>query len=278
MSKRPRAASYGSQLSYASGTPQRMVSRRYGAKAYGKSRSSVRQAKKRVAILWIDRTLAKGLGFPQADTFPETQVIKLHYNRMHSITSTGTSGTFIIEEFYRLNNIFDPVVALGGAQPYYYDTLFGTNGTSAPYYNWRVLKTRVDIQFYNDNSSNTASLMAGCCVALNLNGVAATVAGSQLMMQRPNCRILPIAPVSNGSSVNGMTFFVDHKKLLGVKDMKDADDQVGSHNAGITGPEVSLSVFQFPVDNTSTTTIELWYRLHITFYVECRTLNTVSES
>lgn len=277
-SKRPRSGSYGSQLSYASGTPQRMVSRRYGAMAFGKSRSSRRAAKKRVPILWIDRTAAKGLGFPQADTFPETQVIKLHYNRMHSITSTGSAGTFIIEEFYRLNNIFDPVNALGGAQPYYYDTMFGANGTSAPYYNWRVLKTRVDVQFYNDNTANTASLMAGCCVALNLNGVAATVAGSQLMMQRANARIIPVGPLSNPSGVNGFTFYVDHKKLLGVKDMKDADDQVGSWNAGITGPEVNLSVFQFPVDTSSTSTVELWYRLHITYYVECRTLNTVSES
>jgi len=242
------------------------------------SRSSKRQAKRRLAILWLDRTVSKGLSFPQADTFPPTQMLKFHYNLVSSITTTGSGGVFVAEAFYRLNNIYDPVVAVGGAQPYYYDTVFGDTGTSAPYRNWRVIRTRIDIQFYNDNSSNTASLFAGAQVGLDLSAVSATTGGAQQLMERPNARTIPVGPQVGGTATSGFTLWVDHKKILGVKDMKDADDQVGTYNAGPSGPAINLGLFQFPVDTGSVSTVELWYRLHITYYVECRTLNTVTES
>lgn len=243
-----------------------------------KSRSSRRYAKKRMAILWLDRTVSKGLSFPQADTFPPTQMLKFHYNVVSSMTSTGSGGVFVVENFFRLNDIYDPVVAVGGAQPYYYDTVFGDNGTSAPYRNWRVIRSRVDIQFFNDNSSASASLFAGVQVGLDLSAVSGTTGGAQQLMERPNARVIPVGPQVGGTATSGFTLWVDHKKLLGVKDMKDADDQIGAWNAGPTGPDVTLGLFQFPVDTGSVTTIELWYRLHITYYVECRTLNTVTDS
>lgn len=238
-----------------------------------------KQKKKSVPVLWLDRTSARGLGFPQANTFPAGMVTKLHYNVVSDMTSTGTSGTFMPERFYRLNSLYDPDASLGGAQPYYYDTLFGVNGTSAPYRQWRVLKTRIDVQWYNDNTASGAAMMVGACVALDLNTTAGTVAASQLMMQRPHTRIVPLPVMSSGQGVAGFTFYVDHKQLLGVKDMKDADDQIGYSNNSPVGAEVSLGLFTFPIDTGNVSTaVQVWYRLHITYTVECRMLNTVVES
>jgi len=236
-----------------------------------------RRTSGRVPILWRDRTVAKGLSFPQADTFPSGQVVKLHYNVVGSLTCTGVSGTFLAEVLYRLNSVYDPQHAVGGAQPYYYDALFGGNGGAAPYNKYRVLRSRVDVLFFNDNSATTSNMMVGCSVALNLNATNGTVAASQLMMQRPNTRIVPLPPIVD-QSTPGFTFWVDNKQLLGRKDMKDADDQIANYDANPLGDEPRLGLFCFPIDTASVATVEIWYRLHITYYVECMGLNTSSES
>lgn len=274
-SKRPRSGSYGSQMVAAAGSQNRALrTARYGtAGRYMKGKK-----KTRVAVLFRDRTVALGLGFGQADTFPQTQVVKLHYNYLLDMTMTGVSGSFVAQYAFRLNNIYDTVSAAGGTQPYYYDTLFGANGTAAPYRQWRVLKSKVDLQFLQDNSSATAAVMGGCSVGLDLQAIAGTTGGAQLAMQRPNTRIVPLSPLSSPSANNGMTVWVDHAKMLGVKDIKDADDQVGTYNSGPAGSEITFNVIAFPVDQTSDTSIQIWYRIHITYYVECRTLNTVTES
>lgn len=271
LSKRPRSGS-GSQMSVASGSGRVATGRR--------GRSIVLFSKKKKAskpILWLDRTAALGLGFPQANTFPAGQVLKLHYNVIGDLTSTGSAGTFMPEKFYRLNSIYDPDASVGGAQPYYYDTLFGSNGTSAPYRQWRVIKTKVDLQWYNDNTSSGAAMMVGASVALDLNATAGNVAASQLMMQRPHTRIIPLPVMTGPGGINGMSFYVDHKQLLGVTNMKDADDQIGNYNSGPSGAEIILGLLTFPID-TAGNGAQVWYRLHITYTVECRTMNTVVES
>jgi len=280
-SKRPRGASWGSQMVPASGSMSGVVRPRLvrgSAIVWGK-RSARRQGKKRVAVLFVDRTTAKGLGWPQANTFPVPYFTELHYNLVLSQDVNPNGGVFLDEDLFRLNSPYDPVVAVGGAQPYYYDTLFGANGTSAPYGEYRVLRSRVDIQFYNDNTSGGAAMMVGCYVGTDLATTATTAAGSQLLMQRANGRVVPCAPLSGGQATPGFTIYVDHAKMLGVKDMKDADDQIGAWNGNPPGTPVHLSVFSFPIDTGSTSTgIQIFYRLHITYYVECREQNTVSES
>jgi len=270
-SKRPRSAS-SSQIVMASG------SGRVGTFRKGRAIVLVsKKSKKTKPILWLDRTAALGLSFPQANTFPAGHVTKLHYNVIGDLTSTGVGGTFMPEKFYRLNSIYDPDAAVGGAQPYYYDTLFGSNGTSAPYRQWRILKTKIDLQWYNDNTSSGAAMMVGASIALDLNATAGTVAASQLMMQRPNTRIIPLPVMTGPAGVSGMTIYVDHKQMYGVQDMKDADDQIGNYNSGPSGAELILALLLFPID-TAGAGAQAWYRLHITYTVECRTLNTVVES
>lgn len=275
VSKRPRSSS---QLATPVASQNVVMVRRGKSKLGLVWARSARKGKKRVPVLFVMQTIALGFQFPQADTFAVPFFTKLHYNVVADLNATGTAGTFMPEVQYRLNNIYDPVVAVGGGQPYYYDTLFGSNGTSAPYRNWRVIKTRVDILWYNDNTSASASMMCGATVGLDLNATAQTVAASQLAMQRPNTRIIPVMPNASSGAVAGMTIYVDHKQLLGVTNMKDADDQIGYYNAGQSGQEVTLQLFTFPIDTASTSTIQMWYRLHITYTVECRTLNTVTES
>jgi len=239
---------------------------------------SGRKGKKRIPVLFVMQTTALGFQFPQADTFQVPFFTKLHYNVVADLNATGTAGTFMPEVQYRLNNIYDPQQAVGGTQPYYYDTLFGANGTSAPYRNWRVIKSKIDILWYNDNSSSNASMMCGASVGLDLNSTAQTVAASNLAMQRPNTKIIPVLPNASSGAVAGMTIYVDHKQLLGVTNMKDADDQIGYYNAGQAGQEITLQLFTFPIDIQSVSSVQMWYRLHITYTVECRTLNTVTES
>lgn len=274
MSKRPRSSS---QVVPFAGSQTRVMRTARGAyPVYGKSRAARRTSKKRVPVLWLERTTARGLMFPQANTFPIPYYTELHFNKVDSLTVSA--GTFVAEKQYRLNGPYDPEFAVGGNQPYYYDTLLGGNGTSAPYSAYRVIRTRVDVQFYNDNTSVAAALMVGATVGINLNGVATTAAGAQLLMQRPETRIVPCPPQYAGGATPGFTMYCDHAKLLGVKDMKDADDQIALYNAVPSGAEVDLILHSFPIDTGNTSTAEVWFRLHITYYVELRQRNTVTES
>jgi len=265
--KRPR---YSSQQSQARGS---QTGRRYGKKNAFALAARSRRKSLREGTQWSPLPYY-AFGAGQARTFPARLVTKLVYNEMAYLTFDSST---MAQPLYRLNAPYDIVVAIGGNQPYYYDTLCGPNGTLAPYYRYRVLYSTVYVEFMNVSNGSTG-LYVGAGVALALNTVGNDAAGQQLLMQRPGFRFAPLGSSQGSNNQRGWKIFVSHKDLLGVKDMKDADDQCADYNGLPTGKEVNLMLVASCIDWTDATSRQVYYRLRIEQTVEFMDLNTVDES
>lgn len=213
-------------------------------------------------------------GPTQSRTFPARLKTNLVYN-INSYMSCDNSQ--LAQLFYRLNSPYDPDAAVGGNQPYYFDTLCGANGTGAPYAKFRVLWTKFHVEFYNQFSTQ-AAMQVGAGVALDLNSVASSAAGMQLLCERGGFKVLPLLPAYSTGNQCGLHGFVSHKDMLGVKDIKDADDQIGTYATNPPGSIIHLMIFAGPLDWADTTIRQVYFRLRIEFEVEFFDLNTSSES
>lgn len=213
-------------------------------------------------------------GPSQSRTFPSKLVTKLVYNESSYMTFDNST---IAQPVYRLNSAYDIVAAVGGSQPYYFDTLCGANGTNAPYARYRVLYSTVTVEFINISNASTG-MNVGVGFGLNTNGVNSDAAGLQLLQQRPGYRHAPIGPSSGGTNKQSWRVFVSHRDLLGVKDMKDAADQVGDYNGNPPGAEVNLMLVAAPLDWSDSTSRQVYYRLRVEQTIEFLDLNVVQES
>lgn len=266
--KRPRGSS---QIPYAPGSGSQA---RRGKK--GPFALAVRSRRKRILSEGCQFSPLPyyAFGASQARTFPARMVTKLVYNEMSYLTFDNST---IAQPVYRLNSCYDIVTAIGGNQPYYYDTLVGANGTGAPYSRYRVLYSNIYIEFMNISNAGTG-LYVGAGVGLNENGVSSTAAGQQLLMQRPGYRFAPLGVSTGSNNQRGWKIFVSHKDMLGVKDMKDAEDQAADYNSNPAGQEVNLMLTASVIDWADSTSRQVYYRLRVEQTVELMGLNVVEES
>lgn len=208
----------------------------------------------------------------QARTFPARMVTTLCYNKN---TTMDYKSIVMTQTFYNLNDPND--VNGGGEQPFYYDTLCGSNGTSAPYSRYRVLYSKFTVEF-NNAAQDTNPPICGVVVGLGLDSVPETAAGLELLMQRQGAKFVPLGCKSGSNAQRAIRGFVSHKDMLGVKDMKDAADQAAAYNGDPTGPAINLMVVAAPTDFSDATTRTVFVRIRIEMTVEFMDVNTVAQS
>jgi len=182
----------------------------------------------------------------------------------------------IAQKFYRLNGPQDIATAVGGTQAYFWDTLVGDNGGSQPYAKYRVLWSKFCVEF-NNYHEDTNPPIVGVVVAVGLNGVDSNAGGLELLMQRGGSKFVPLGCKSGSNNQRSIKGFVSHKDLLGVKDMKDADDQIADA-ATTPDKEINLMIACAPTDFSDTTSRNIAFRLKIEFQVELFELNNVLSS
>lgn len=181
----------------------------------------------------------------------------------------------IHQGFYSLNDLHD--VDGSGAQPYYFDTLCSANGGSGVYSSFRVLWSKVCVEF-NNITEDANPPTVGLVVGVGLDSVSSSGSGLELLMQRPGSKFAPLNVRTGSNNQRAIKAFVSHRDLLGVKDMKDADDQVGKYNTAPSGSSVECMVAVSPTDFSDSTSRFCRYRLRIEYQVEFFDLNTVSQS
>jgi len=268
MYKRKRSNSFVSSAA----APRRVV---YGpAKRKGPARAFVRNKRSVPQGVTIFSKPYWDFGPSQAQTFPARMVTKMIFNQIGALTCTNTA--MAVKEF-RLNSPYDPDVDLGGNSAYYFDTLCGGNGTLSPYRKYRVLSSKAEVEFVNQDNAS-AGVYVGGTVGIDVDGVDSDADGANLLMQRPGTKLVPLGTSGSGNSQRALIFYNSHKDLLGVKDMKDADDQIGAYNGNPPGSEIDLDLWVFPVDWSDTTARTVYYRARISYTVEFFELNTVVES
>lgn len=117
---------------------RRGVARRYPMRRYRRKSRNMARSNRMVKSVNI-----KGVGMPRA------LVMRLPYRYYRSF-STGTNGVSDYEQF-RLNSVFDPVAAIGGNQPRFYDEVTAVSG----FYNYyTVYRADVSVTVRSQTTSD----------------------------------------------------------------------------------------------------------------------------
>lgn len=202
--------------------------------------------------------------------FPPNLWTTLTYSVQYNALTQTVGGTPIYTT-YRLNSLYDPDTAVGGAQPRYFDTLCGADNTTAPYGNYRVHAAMVKLVCYPSSTSATNSNGIVALVPRRSNvGAASTYKEIQ---ERPYVKSKWIAAMYVKPTT--LKLFTKMKTHLGHKDLQDVDDAAAAYNSN-PNEEVYVDVMACAVNNTGLMTIS--YSLQITYFVQFYGLNDVADS
>ncbi len=203
-------------------------------------------------------------------TFPNQLTTVMRWTQDFSMTTAAGSSTV---QDMRLTSLYDPNFTGAGTQPKYFDTLCGASGSTAPYGQYRVLKSYYRVQFMNGSSTSTTGFY-GFVQPFIQNPVssAATIAYT---LDSANLAYVIGGPSGNQSSNQGISGVVDIAKFVGVKDIKDDEDLLAAYNAN-PALNVFLRVGVRAQDDTTVFTLRVLVTL--CYDVEFLSLNDAGNS
>lgn len=142
--------------------------------------------------------------------FPDEIVTTLSYvDEKHLASSTFGDWVF------KANSLYDPDFSvILNPQPYYYDQL------SAVYANYEVLSSHVTLEIVNQSTTDNVYLVS---TFTNQNPVGLLYAQLQ---ETPYAKTRVIGP-SVGKGITTWGHGISYTKLIGQKDIKQKDDQIG---------------------------------------------------
>jgi len=180
--------------------------------------------------------------------FMKDYYTKLRYNTTFSLASVVGSTAVNV---FRLNSLFDPDETNAGHQPRFFDTLCGADTTSAPYGKYRVVSAKIKVQFMNTNSSVTSIGYTGVHIRSDDSAV---ITSDLYVPELPNTSYKMMNVSTGISNFQKVQRTVSMKKILGVKDMKDAENTAAAYNQS-PADVVYADVFYYPRDQSSSPTI-----------------------
>jgi len=197
--------------------------------------------------------------------FVENMMVKLKYHTNISLSSSA--GAQAVNTF-NLNSVFDCDATNVGHQPRYYDQLFASGG---PYLNYRVLASKIKVQFMNDNTSAGALGYVGIFTRTSDASVPNDI---DQWGELPNMKYKLLPNMYSGQPTI-ITKYVNIARQLGVKDIGDDEDAEGAYN-GDPVDLVKADIIYRPLDEVTTTSI--YAVVDITYVVQCCDLQTIAKS
>jgi len=176
-----------------------------------------------------------------------------------------------VDTIYRANGAYDPVYAMGGGQPRFYDTMLGADGTGAPYYRYTVESCDVQATLTSASGSSTGAHML---VGYRSYDVAAPTT-------LEDCREFGYKEVNLGygsgaPSVVTLKTKGDIAKILGKSVQAVQDDDTFSATYNTTpAEEVDIDVVVAPI---ASTTVTYYLSIVLTYHMVCHQLNHVAAS
>lgn len=159
-------------------------------------------------------------------TFPNVLRTNMRWTQDFSMTTSAGASTI---QDLRLTSLYDPNFTGAGSQPKYFDTLCGASGSTAPYGQYRVLKSHYRVQFINGNTGATSGFYGFVQPFIqNPVSAASTIAYT---LDSNNLAYVVGGPSGNMSSNQGISGTVDIAKFVGVKDLRDDEDLLAAYNA-----------------------------------------------
>lgn len=197
--------------------------------------------------------------------FVDNMLVKLKYHTSVSISSSaGLQGY----NTFNLNSIFDPDQTNVGHQPRYTDQLFASGG---PYLNYKVLATKIKVQFMNDNTSASALGYVGVFVRTDDASIPNDI---DQWGELPNMKYKLLTTMNSKQPIT-ITRYVNIARQLGIKDIADDDNAQALYNASPTDL-VQCDVIYAPLDQATTTSI--YAIVDLTYIVQCCDLQTIARS
>lgn len=183
-------------------------------------------------------------------TFPQTYRTKMTW----ATTAVSTASAYSYIEF-RGNGIYDPVVAVGGDQPKYFDTL------ATVYSQWRVFASKIVIRAFP--SSASASNIAMMIIRPKKSNISQPSGlYYALRNQYTKTRTIPITTQPLGTA---LVHYATSKNILSKRDIRDDSTSTG----GVSGDPTNQWYWELVVgttDEATTTTIRFIVKIY--YYVE----------
>lgn len=200
--------------------------------------------------------------------FPPVKYVKFRYSTL--VQLSPVSGAIAVHSF-TLNGLYDPDYTGTGGQPRYFDTLVGSNGTSAPYKKYQVVSATVSSTFVNGNGSGASINDVGH----GFRKSTSTAPSSADEAAERNMYYTRIQSVDENS--HSVTYMP--KKHVKIRDILGTEMDV-EHTSGEQGSNpvenIKYDVFTQPIDGVSSYTISC--RVKIEFVARLFVLNDVLDS
>lgn len=202
--------------------------------------------------------------------FPREMWTTLTYTENIVMTSTtGAPSTYL----FSTNGLYDCNISGTGNQPRYFDTLCGSNNTTAVYNNYKVHASKIDIQVIATGSDSTA---CRGFIGIGLYNTTASAPSSLAELRvRPDFKTKFLGYWSGGHDLVKMKRFTTTKHLFGIKDIADSEDLQGDKSAN-PSKDARWAICYVPFDETSTRTVSVLVR--IKYFVQFYDMNDVADS
>lgn len=176
----------------------------------------------------------RGISRSPSTPFPRNFYTCLNYQDL--IVLNITTGV-LAQLTYNINDLYDPYAAIGGHQPRYFDTFIGPDNSGAPYKQFRVFGCRVSATFINTAATDDQAQVFLHWRDANGQQIADIID----MGEVPNMAQRTIGPANSAKGIVKLKKYISMKSMLGVKDIKDDENTLGS-DAGQPADLVKLDL------------------------------------
>jgi len=202
--------------------------------------------------------------------FPDSMVTRFKFS--DTIGLSSASGV-ISNYTYRLNSIYDPDLVAVGHQPMWYDQFLGASAASAPYKNYRVLSSKMNVTFSYATAPATVATNQGPCLVGIIPSTSSTLLATNpgQLMETDVSSIKILCDKSGANNIKKCYATFEPQRDLGLD---TGDDTISAlYNAN---PTQVYYAHVFKLDSTGTSIVYCYVNME--FEVELFQRNEVGQS
>lgn len=189
-----------------------------------------------------------------------------------------TSKDIVKTAQFRANSLFDPEYALGGAQPRYYDTLCGADGSNAPYRQYTVLASKIKIMIYQDPTlTGTNGSVAGLVSITPQRGTAGVPISLVDQQEFPLTKTVAVGNANSSKPLVLKHYCKTKNMYAGATKVLSDSDFTANYDANPTNSWL-WTLGACNLLDTSTGLFGIYYTVQIKYYVRFSSLNSVLQS
>lgn len=190
--------------------------------------------------------LYRGIGIPPAFYTK----IKFNYDQLNN---TSTLSDLVV----RGNGAYDPLFAVGGLQPMYYDQL------TALYERYCVLASEITATFVNQSNVGTGSFQKVGIYALTDSSGPANLSEAT---ERDNCKYAHLGPANGDQGIITINHYAKTTDVVGKANSESQDDILSALNIAVPSRQWFWHVFAGTLDGSTNQSVHV--DITVTYYIK----------